>query len=142
MRLDRDALAARQARHGTALDAKAVARELEWQMPREKRTATVERFVQLADRRNHPLEQEAVAQIVAEMNRRLGTGDKHIEVDPLAVETGRPEAGFLERRLGLVVDVHGYGPAGDWFSSPSCSSFPKAPAGWQRTANPTGPAPS
>ena len=86
MRLDRDALAAHQARHGTALDAKAVARELEWQMPREKRAATVERFVQLADRRNRPLEQEAVAQIVAEMNRRLGTGDKHIEVDPLAVE--------------------------------------------------------
>ena len=35
--------------------------------------ATVERFVQLADRRNCPLEEEAVAQIVAEMNRRLGT---------------------------------------------------------------------
>ena len=86
MRLDQDAVATHRARHGTALDASAVAKELEWQMPREKRAATVERFVELAERRSSRLDQEAVAQIVAEMNQRRGKDDKNIEVDPLAVE--------------------------------------------------------
>jgi MFS family permease len=86
MRLDREAVAADQARHGAVLDAREVAQELEWQMPRESRAATSERFVQRAQRAKEELDLKAVRQIVAEMNRQRGKEDKNIELDPLAIE--------------------------------------------------------
>ncbi len=84
MAVDRKTVAAHQERHGSRLDAKAVAEELAWQVPREQRPALVEQFLRLSDKRRGSLDVQAVAAVVAEMN--AGRSDELLQFDPAAVE--------------------------------------------------------
>jgi len=81
---DRAAVAGQTREPAAGLDARLIAEDLAWQVPRAKRAEVIDAFTALAAARAKPLDRQAVGEIVAEWN--AGRTKDRLRVDELAVE--------------------------------------------------------